>query len=380
MPSGYNHSVPRILTENWDFTTQMDHDSLLRILDANANRAAEALRVVEDVVRFTRNDGVLSQRYKVLRHDLSELIAEIAPLSARCQVRDILGDVGTENIAHDEYARESTAELIATNSQRALQAIRVLEEAVKLLQPKAAKSLEALRYRTYELERTSFEPRVLIRKKMLETARLCILLPAFDSLQDFQDQAERLYAAGADMLQLRAKSLTDRDLYQRAQALVAAARKHDKLAIVNDRADIAAAVDAHGAHIGQEELPPSVVRRLLGEDRLLGISTHSLDQAREAVRAGADYIGVGPTFPSQTKNFADFPGTKLISRIAAEIAIPAFAIGGISADNLETVLAAGSRRIAVASAVLAAPAPPLAITPLKIQLARYPLDQVPEAT
>jgi thiamine-phosphate pyrophosphorylase len=124
--------------------------------------------------------------------------------------------------------------------------------------------------------------------------------------------------------------------------------------VVNDRPDIAVLADADGVHVGQDDLSVKDARRIVGPRRLVGRSTHSLDQARQAVLDGADYIGVGPTFPSSTKSFAEFTGVELLRAVAAEIRLPAFAIGGISADNLWQVLETGVGRIAVCGAIASA--------------------------
>jgi thiamine-phosphate pyrophosphorylase len=129
------------------------------------------------------------------------------------------------------------------------------------------------------------------------------------------------------------------------------------LFIMNDRPDIALLADADGVHVGQDELPVADVRQLVGPDRLIGVSTHSLEQARQAVADGADYIGVGPTFPSTTKQFAGYPGLELVRQVSREVTLPAFAIGGITAENVPQVLAAGCRRIAVSHAILGAADP-----------------------
>jgi len=120
---------------------------------------------------------------------------------------------------------------------------------------------------------------------------------------------------------------------------------------------VAALAGAHGVHLGQDDLPLEGTRPLLGPRQWIGISTHSLDQARQAMEDGADYIGVGPTFPSRTKSFDHFPGTALLREVAREVAGPAFAIGGIQLDNLQEALDAGIQRVAVASAIWKASSP-----------------------
>ena len=121
--------------------------------------------------------------------------------------------------------------------------------------------------------------------------------------------------------------------------------------------DIAAAAQADGVHLGQDDLPAVKVRQLFGPRLLIGVSTHSLDEARAAVIDGADYIGVGPTFHSETKTFEQLAGLDLVAEVAREIELPAFAIGGISPNTIDQVVAAGARRVAV-SACLATTSDP----------------------
>jgi thiamine-phosphate pyrophosphorylase len=125
---------------------------------------------------------------------------------------------------------------------------------------------------------------------------------------------------------------------------------------------------ADGVHLGQNELSVKDARNIVGPGRLIGVSTHTLEQARQAVLDGANYIGVGPTFPSPTKSFDHFPGLELLRAVAAEVSLPAFAIGGISEENVEQVMAAGFRRIAVRSAVTDADRPAAAVSRLLSKL------------
>jgi thiamine-phosphate pyrophosphorylase len=353
--------------------TSTEKQSLIRMVDANANRASEAFRVVEDVLRFARNDRTLTDQFKQLRHSLQVLVAQMAQLPSRCAHRDATGDVGTTIQAPTEYLRASAEDLLATNSQRGLQALRVLEEAAKILNPAVAATIEQLRYRAYDLEKQLLTPSRMRRYELLKDARLCVLLRGLESQGAFEAYADRLFRAGADMIQLRDKNLNDRELLKRARALTKVADDHGKLAMINDRADIAYLAEAHGAHVGQEELPAQEARTLLGDQRLLGVSTHSLEQARQASSEGADYIGVGPTFSSSTKKFENLQGIELIAQIAVDISIPTYAIGGISPDNLDGVLAAGGRRIAVSGAIHDARDPAEVIQRLQDQLRQFPL-------
>jgi thiamine-phosphate pyrophosphorylase len=141
-------------------------------------------------------------------------------------------------------------------------------------------------------------------------------------------------------------------------------KSQSPLIIINDRPAIAAAVDADGVHLGQEDFTVKDARHVLGPRALIGVSTHSLAQAQQAVLDGANYIGVGPTFPSATKQFAEFPGLDLLRQVASSIRLPALAIGGIDAGNVDEVLATGASRIAVSSAVVTAASPRVAASEL----------------
>ena len=157
--------------------------------------------------------------------------------------------------------------------------------------------------------------------------------------------------------QYRNKNGPRRKVYDTALRLSRSLKQTGLLFIVNDHADIAAAVDADGVHLGQEDLPIEQARQILGPDRLIGISTHSMAQATEAWTAGADYIGFGPVFPTATKNAGAAQGLENLRHIRQAVPIPIFAIGGITRETVRDVLRAGADGAAVISAVLGAPDP-----------------------
>lgn len=204
---------------------------------------------------------------------------------------------------------------------------------------------------------------------LLRDARLYVLLDGRDSCAGLAGLAQRLIDAGVDVLQLRDKRLPDRVLLERARLLRELTAGTGTLFIVNDRPDLAVLSQADGVHVGQDELTVADCRTIAGATRLVGVSTHSPAQARQAVADGADYIGCGPTFPSQTKAFDEFPGLEFLRVVQAEIGIPAFAIGGISGENLPRVLETGFRRIAVSSSVTATEEPAAAARSLRQLLA-----------
>jgi thiamine-phosphate pyrophosphorylase len=157
---------------------------------------------------------------------------------------------------------------------------------------------------------------------------------------------------GANVIQLRKKTMPKGEQYAIAVALRRLTLLHDALLIINDHADIAIAADADGVHLGQDDLSPSVVRALPGfQGRLIGRSTHSLEQARAAMDGGADYIAVGPVYPTPTKAGRPAVGTSLVEEVAGIADRPFVAVGGIDHDNAPAVVGAGARAIAVVRAV-----------------------------
>jgi thiamine-phosphate pyrophosphorylase len=184
-----------------------------------------------------------------------------------------------------------------------------------------------------------------------------------------------LLAGGADILQVRAKGFARARLIEFGLPVVRAAAVHRAPVIVNDDIEAALELGADGVHLGQQDwaaIPrPDRTRRLAGL-RILGISTHSLQQALQAERDGADYIGVGPVFPTATKPGRPPVGVALIREVARRVAIPFFAIGGITLDNIAAVIAAGAARVAVVSAILTAPDVRAAAAAFKHRLAVAP--------
>jgi thiamine-phosphate pyrophosphorylase len=162
------------------------------------------------------------------------------------------------------------------------------------------------------------------------------------------------HAAGVAFFQYRNKTAPRRTVYEAALLLARTARSLGALFIVNDHADIAAAVDADGVHLGQDDLPIEQARKVLGRDRIIGISTHSRQQAREAERSGADYIGFGPVFPTSTKDAGEVQGLEKLAALRRDVTIPVIAIGGIDRTNVQEAVRAGADGTAVISAVLAA--------------------------
>lgn len=343
-----------------DDLTNAEYTAMLRVIDASLNRAAEGLRVVEDYVRFMLDEPVLTEEAKTLRHDLAAAISDF-DLDELLAARDTRGDVGVQIKTEAESTRVDPQAVLHANVHRAAQALRSLGEYSKIIAPEAAQSFETIRYRAYQLETTIAASRAGAAR--LEGARLYVLVDGRDSQESFTSFVDGLLTAGVHAIQLRDKILSDREVVSRGRALRERITRFGArtLFILNDRPDLAVLCDADGVHVGQEELTVADARKIVGPRKLVGVSTHSLDQARQAVLDGANYIGVGPTFPSATKEFAEFPGVALLKDVAAATRLPAFAIGGITLDNLDRVLATGIGRAAVSGAIASAADPAEAV-------------------
>lgn len=328
-----------------------DSASIFRILDAAINRTGEGIRVVEDYVRMAMGDAFLSGKLKQLRHDLAQSLSSI-DLPSRIFTRDSENDVGRNNQTQSEYQRSDNVSILRANIARVQQSLRAIEEYTKTIDESVAKSVEQLRYRSYTLEKAIMV--TALSRQSLAECNLYVLIDGSrytSSKQGFERHVLSLVTAGVDLFQFRDKSMTDRQQVEIGQCLTTILKDTPARWIMNDRADLAVVAGAEGVHLGQDDLSVALARKIVGASRLIGVSSHSIDQARQAVIDGANYIGVGPVFASQTKTFGEFVGLGLVQAVAREIRLPAFAIGGIGLENIADVCDAGLRRVAVSASV-----------------------------
>lgn len=334
----------------------------MRMLDANVNRAREGLRVMEDAARFGLDDAALCGELKAIRHDLrAALDAAGVVYSDLMAARDTPGDVGTTIATEAEGRREGMRGIAAAAGSRSGEALRVIEECLKArgARAEAARAVEAIRYRAYE---TARRLDLALGGGRAPQWALCVLITESLCRRGWEHVAHAAIAGGADCLQLREKALDGRELLRRARRLAEIARAGARRVhvIINDRPDIARMAGADGTHLGQHDVPAAEARRVVGAGLLIGVSTSNLDEARTAVRDGADYCGVGPMFATTTKDKPRLAGPEYLRAYLSDpIAsrIPHLPIGGISAANAGVLRAAGARGLAVSSAVCGADDP-----------------------
>ncbi len=340
---------------------------LARILDASANRAREGLRVAEDYVRFVLDDPGLTKRFKEVRHRLAE--AERG-LDAHLLLgaRDTRLDVGTHIMTPSEQLRENPRAVLAANFKRIGEALRSLEEYTKLIDIWLAGRFEVLRYDIYTLEKLTMT--VVAAHRGLGNARLMVLVGGRLTIGELTWTVDEALAGGADVIQFREKGLPDRELLRRAREIRILTAQARVPLIMNDRVDLARLASCDGVHVGQDDLAPRDARRIMGPAALIGVSTHDRSQLEAAILAGAGYLGVGPVFPSATKEFSEpeLAGLGYVRHASETTALPWFAIGGITEDNVDRVLEAGATRVAVSGAVLHSSTPRRAVARLKARL------------
>lgn len=330
-----------------------------RIIDANFNRAREGIRVVEEIARFVLEDTVLAGRLRRVRHRLHAL-QQTFPGSPECliEARDSAGDVGLDYKEEKEDQRLSYRDLLAANFKRVQESLRVLEEYAKFIG--SGREFKKVRFEVYELEKemsVCLVPEDLPGlRRQVDYSLYVIVGEKFTQGKSLVEVAGLAIDGGATVMQLREKDYPTRRLIEVGLELRCLTRKKGVTFLINDRVDVALAVQADGVHLGQDDLPLKAARQILGPGKIIGISTHNLEEALAAQQQGADYIGVGPVGETKTKDTGHAPvGLGLFRQMKGKIIIPKVAIGGISARNATEVIMAGADGVAVITAVAGAP-------------------------
>ncbi len=175
--------------------------------------------------------------------------------------------------------------------------------------------------------------------------------------KDLVQTIDQAIQGGVTIVQVREKDLATLHFFQVATAIKEITKRFNIPFIINDRADIALAVDADGLHIGQEDMPLVVARKIVGPNKIIGVSITTLEEALLAEKDGADYLGIGAIFPTRTKNDAKYVSLSELKEIQSKISIPIVAIGGINEDNIKSVMETGVDGAAIVSAIIASPNP-----------------------
>jgi len=344
--------------------------AVYRIIDANFNRAREAIRVIEDFCRFALNSAPLTERAKQLRHKLSAAVDKLGA-SRLISSRDTPGDVGIGKTFDKQLRRTDLNECFIAGCKRLTEALRTLAEMTQTVNRPVAGTIEKLRYAAYTLEKDI----VVFSGPAEKFKRVGLYVIISSSLPaDVLSLTHRCVAGGADCIQLRAKDADDDSRFAMAVEFVQICRAGDVLSMINDRADIAVAAGADGVHLGQDDLPIKQARKLQLAPLIIGKSTHSLEQLRSACKERPTYVSLGPVFVTKIKPSAEPVGLDYVRQGTEELAdtgIGNVAIGGITLDNVEEVLKAGAGAIAVCAAVTEVADPTAACRALKQKISAF---------
>ena len=284
------------------------------VIDANLNRAAEGLRVIEDYCRFVIGHRGWSAGLSQIRHQIDTAL----PFDSQWLVQR---NTEKDARAHElPSARQGLHDLLIANFKRIGQALRVLEEYT------GNATFNRCRYALYELE-----------KEIVLYSQKPVIRPGVYLISDDLEVLKQGLAWQVSLIQLRDKSGDKASILEKAKTIAPLAKAAGVPFIVNDFADIALLVDADGLHTGQDDLPLSELRKLLGAHRLLGRTTHTFAQGKIAAEEGADYVSVGPIWETPSK-----PGRAAIGfdylRKAGELGVPFVAIGGVNLETLNDIL------------------------------------------
>ncbi|MFC1986600.1 thiamine phosphate synthase [Chloroflexota bacterium] len=329
----------------------------LRIIDASLNRVGEGLRLLEDIARLLLDDAALTQQLKTMRHEL--ITGDRSFHQQLLQSRNAEGDVGIDiEVPGEEKERELPAVLVA-NSRRVQESLRTLEELAKV--PGITSKLDVekckqARFNLYTIEQELLS-KLLRRDKIDRLSGLYVIIDT-KALKGRHhvEVAGQVISGGARAIQLRDKVMSKGELLPIAKQLKALCAEQNVLFIINDYLDVALGIDADGLHLGQDDLPVKVARKLLPLGKILGCSTSTLEQAIAAQSEGADYVAVGAMYPTLSKTSTRTPakvvGLETLRQVKQAISLPLVAIGGITKDNASEIIAAGADSVAVISAVL----------------------------
>lgn len=347
-----------------------------RIIDANANRVREAIRVLEEAARFIVEDTALSSQLKTMRH---EFTSATKPLAHFIYHRDTPGDVGTSITTNNEQSRDSIKDIILAAGSRLAEALRAIEEYAKLDSAEPAdcqhlaQTAEKIRYQSYEVTKQLV---LALGSGKASQWRLCLLLTQSLCKTPWRSVLQHAVQNGADCIQVREKEMDAGPLLNHIRQVIdLVAGRAD--VIVNDRPDLALLAGAQGVHLGQTDLDPTDARKLLGDQIIIGVSTSNIAEAKQAKVKGADYCGVGPMFPTTTKHKPDLAGPTYLRDYLAWNGLPHLAIGGINADNISELVEAGCQGVAISSAICSADDPGQATTQLANALA--PCAEAPDS-
>lgn len=316
-----------------------------RIIDANYNRAKEAIRVLEDITRFSLLNKKLTDKYRQLRHKLDKIINGHTTYIALVNSRQTTLDPGKDFYA---TTHSNIYDIFIANTQRIQEALRTLEEIYKSISIKKSNICMKLRFESYELAKELFAH---LKVEQLPQTLLYLVGNAQDWFKS--NLYKKILERRLFLVQFRDDSISDFSSYKYLLNFIEYAHKKNTKVIINNRADICLATGADGIHIGKNDLPIHLTRNIVGFNRFIGYTTHTISELKEAdTNKDLNYISFGTIFKSPTKPSRPYYGELILSQLKKiKLQKDVVLIGGINLNNVEVILNNGFKKIAVSSAV-----------------------------
>lgn len=323
-----------------------------RIIDANINRMAEGIRVLEDHSRFITENKEINTRLRDIRHKARKVLKEFD--SDLISARESLSDNGLEISGKSKLDNKATdKELILSNFKRIQEAVRSIEENLKIIgEYDKGKQFEQIRFEVYDIEKQYMSS----LKFILPEGIYGLTAEKYSKGRSNIEVVKEMIKAGIKIVQYREKEedKSKKEMLKECLEIRELTRDKNALFIVNDHLDIAILSKADGIHLGQDDLSVQDIKKING-NLIIGVSTHSPEQAQKAISDGANYIGVGPIFTTKTKkNVCDAVGLEYLEYIVKNTGIPFVAIGGIKEENIHEVIKKGAKSIALVTEIVGA--------------------------
>jgi thiamine-phosphate pyrophosphorylase len=323
-----------------------------RIIDANINRMAEGIRVLEDHSRFITENKEINTQLRDIRHKARKILKEFD--SDLISARESLSDNGLEISGKSKLDNKATdKELILSNFKRIQEAVRSIEENLKVIgEYDKGKQFEQIRFEVYDIEKQYMSD----LKFSLPEGLYGLTAEKYSNGRSNIEVVNEMIKAGIKIIQYREKEedKSKKEMLKECLEIRKLTRDKNVTFIVNDHLDIAILSKADGIHLGQDDLPVQDIKKING-NLVIGVSTHSPKQAKKAISDGADYIGVGPIFTTSTKkNVCDAVGLEYLEYIVKNTDIPFVAIGGIKEENIDQVIEKGAKCIALVTEIVGA--------------------------
>ncbi len=326
-------------------STNIEDLRVYQIIDANLDRAREGLRVLEDWARFGIGENDLVTKIKNYRQILGK-----NHLAIYKQSRNHIEDQ-CKGLTHQEQSKRRTPEqIISSNAGRVQEALRVIEEYSRLHNHELSKIASEIRYEIYTLEIDILSlSKCKISEEILKKNDLYVIT---DHKENLIEIIEQLLIAGVKIIQHRFKTGNDKEYLEEAIHIKNLCKRYNSLFIINDRVDIALALNADGIHLGQDDLDLKTARKLLGYSKIIGISANNEIDISNAIKEGCNYIGIGPVFETETKKNKTPIGIEKIKTLTKDLNIPWFAIGGIKTNNISYLKRNGFKKVALVSQLM----------------------------